>query len=859
MRRTLASLFGSSLGSASHPAAVGSCKGATAAWLQLATDALTAAPAAPAFAPSTAGAGTSGSTIGAIQSNSSSHSGLSSSCGCSGSSRSGNSGSGNNGWDHGAGAFGQPPLGEDAPHLHATASFSFHEDSRSSSSSGSAHTSNAPHSPASLSPLTLSGPVLGVGAAAGVAAAAAASSLWLGTASLPVSALSASSTAASTSSLASLSSLSTASSLTSLSSLSAASLAACSPGEPSLAMSAVQQLAGAYEAVHGGCGLPWAAAIPAVTLALRLALLPLSMRQARIIRSNYSLYKEALALTDAQEAEAEAARQLAAGEQGRQQRHEAWQQGQQGQGGAAGAGGAASLVASTSQGAGAEAVAKREADLRARLLRSQAVLANFHLLRAKVGAPHPGWLVLNPLVQVPVFVAVSTTLGIMARLPWPGLESEGMLWFPDLTLPAMVFPATGLIGASGFADASSPAFAAATAAAAAASDAATAAGAAAAAAATATAGGGFPGVGATADLVAAATAANEVLLPMGATGLALPLVVYAMTMTSLRLGFGAAGVAAAQSPDIRGTALGAFLRSLPPLLYLLTTANLYLKFQMAHGVLLHWAASAGFTLGLQTALRNPTLRTWLKLNPGQQGGAAAPAAAATATASGGGAAAATATDGGSSSVGGKGSRFADLPSELVARVAETSDPNVLVIMGAQLSARQHYPGALHCFRKAVLLNPSHVRAHYSMGQVHSLTGSWPDAEQCYRAAAALSPPDGPERGQALYCVATALHSQGKLLEAADAYAAADALWRGQAVVAFGRANALAAAGRAAEALAAVEEAQARDAGTPGRPFAAVLTRLREQLAGAVGGSGSGSGSGGGEGQGDDGSGGPKSG
>lgn len=30
----------------------------------------------------------------------------------------------------------------------------------------------------------------------------------------------------------------------------------------------------------------------------------------------------------------------------------------------------------------------------------------------------------------------------------------------------------------------------------------------------------------------------------------------------------------------------------------------------------------------------------------------------------------------------------DLPPELVARVADTSDPNVLVIMGAQLSARQ---------------------------------------------------------------------------------------------------------------------------------------------------------------------------
>ena len=40
------------------------------------------------------------------------------------------------------------------------------------------------------------------------------------------------------------------------------------------------------------------------------------------------------------------------------------------------------------------------------------------------------------------------------------------------------------------------------------------------------------------------------------------------------------------------------------------------------------------------------------------------------------------------------------------------------------SYTRSYPGALHCFRKAVLLNPSHVRAHYSMGQVHSLTGRW---------------------------------------------------------------------------------------------------------------------------------------
>ncbi len=37
-------------------------------------------------------------------------------------------------------------------------------------------------------------------------------------------------------------------------------------------------------------------------------------------------------------------------------------------------------------------------------------------------------------------------------------------------------------------------------------------------------------------------------------------------------------------------------------------------------------------------------------------------------------------------------------------------------------------------------------------------GAWPDAELSYRAAAELSP-EGPERGQALYCVASALHAQ----------------------------------------------------------------------------------------------------
>ncbi|KXZ43880.1 hypothetical protein GPECTOR_78g68 [Gonium pectorale] len=544
-------------------------------------------------------------------------------------------------------------------------------------------------------------------------------------------------------------------------------------------MAAVQHVATSYEVVHTATGLPWAASIPLTTLALRLALLPLSMRQARIIRTNYALYKEALALTDRQEEEQK--------ERGREQQGAQSTHGTQGRGvglqqrlevadlagGSAAGGSGASTSASASAaaatgaiavgstpeaGAGAEAEGARS--LQARLLRSQAVLANFHMLRRKCDAPHPVWIVVNPLVQIPVFVLVSATLGMMCRAPWPGLSSEGALWFPDLTQPAVLM-ATGQ-------------------------------------------------------------------LPLGPAGLALPLIVYGMTMASLRLGFGASGLAGQQqqglaapgapgSSGVAGTALGAFLRSLPPLLYTMTTLNLYFKVQMAHGVLVHWFGSASFTLSLQMALRNPTLRTLLKLNR------PAPAA---------GDSAASGSSSGESN--GRLGRWADVPSELVARVEETTDANVLVIMGAQLSARHQYAGALHCLRKAVLLNPSHVRAHYSMGQVYSLTGGWPDAELSYRAAAELAPA-GPERGQALYCVATALHAQSKLTEAIEAYGQADEHWRGQAVIAYGRANALAAVGRREEALEALAGAEERDRQTPGRPFQQALARLRQSLMEPAGG------------------------
>lgn len=116
-----------------------------------------------------------------------------------------------------------------------------------------------------------------------------------------------------------------------------------------------------------------------------------------------------------------------------------------------------------------------------RLRRGKLVLGNFALLRKKLGAPHPLWILLNPLIQVPAFVVTGgsgeekgrvglqacfkhskhvssrctklwavpcgltvhtfgmcahtsgMTLRQMGASHWPGFAQEGALWFPDLT------------------------------------------------------------------------------------------------------------------------------------------------------------------------------------------------------------------------------------------------------------------------------------------------------------------------------------------------------------------------------------------------------------------------------------------
>jgi hypothetical protein len=51
------------------------------------------------------------------------------------------------------------------------------------------------------------------------------------------------------------------------------------------------------------------------------------------------------------------------------------------------------------------------------------------------------------------------------------------------------------------------------------------------------------------------------------------------------------------------------------------------------------------------------------------------------------------------------------------QVSQEQSPDVLVIMGAQHSAQKRYREALYCLDRALQLDPSHIRGHYSRGQV----------------------------------------------------------------------------------------------------------------------------------------------
>jgi tetratricopeptide (TPR) repeat protein len=67
------------------------------------------------------------------------------------------------------------------------------------------------------------------------------------------------------------------------------------------------------------------------------------------------------------------------------------------------------------------------------------IARRFHELRLQQGAPHPFWIIGSPLLQLPVFITAMASIRSMALQRWPGFDTGGTAWFPDLTAPALDF------------------------------------------------------------------------------------------------------------------------------------------------------------------------------------------------------------------------------------------------------------------------------------------------------------------------------------------------------------------------------------------------------------------------------------
>ncbi|PNH04291.1 hypothetical protein TSOC_009558 [Tetrabaena socialis] len=186
-----------------------------------------------------------------------------------------------------------------------------------------------------------------------------------------------------------------------------------------------------WEGVHSATGLPWWAAIPAGTLAVRAALLPLSLR-AYAASSNIALLHSAVGLARrASEAVSAggsgsgAASASEGGEGGVTAGNSVGSSIEGGSSGEAAAGDKAAAGGSGGGGAGNVQPLGRVALVRG-------VLAQ---LRAARGAPGFGWYLGNAAVQASLALALTLALRRMSDSLWPGLTAEGLLYFTDLTAP----------------------------------------------------------------------------------------------------------------------------------------------------------------------------------------------------------------------------------------------------------------------------------------------------------------------------------------------------------------------------------------------------------------------------------------
>jgi hypothetical protein len=187
-----------------------------------------------------------------------------------------------------------------------------------------------------------------------------------------------------------------------------------------------------YDAFQETTGLPWWATIATASIGLRLLLLPLSLRQAKIIRTNYGLWKEAGSLMEQRAGAAASA--ASAARPGVQQASSSApqltrtnttttitshasssisQQHTATQNDASSTQQSYSSSSLTSSPSPSSAASTSSSSMQHAALSTDGLskqleeVARYHqrvkvftMLRRKAGTPHPSWIIINPLLQV---------------------------------------------------------------------------------------------------------------------------------------------------------------------------------------------------------------------------------------------------------------------------------------------------------------------------------------------------------------------------------------------------------------------------------------------------------------------------
>ncbi|KAG2442265.1 hypothetical protein HXX76_002352 [Chlamydomonas incerta] len=185
-----------------------------------------------------------------------------------------------------------------------------------------------------------------------------------------------------------------------------------------------------WEVAHASTGLPWWAAIPVATVGFRTVLMPLSLRAyaassyLALLHRAFGLSREvgdAVAVAEAQERRQRV--EVAASASVSEASAVASTSSDSSIGGSSGSSGGSNND-STTVVDGARALGRME------LVRH--VVAH---LRKESKLPSFAWYVANAAVQVPIAVSLTLALRRMCDSLWPGLTSEGVLFFTDLTAP----------------------------------------------------------------------------------------------------------------------------------------------------------------------------------------------------------------------------------------------------------------------------------------------------------------------------------------------------------------------------------------------------------------------------------------